>query len=152
MIRVTKGVGKKLKIRVESEISFKVTDVNLTLLDNQEPNRQGRLTDGKERASRFSIENSTVKQEGDGRTAAELFLKVFKLSKQLLFQMAIQTKAGSQHTVLQGQSVIFGTHNSGKQRFGSFHTFFFSFFFFASSRSVGWFCGHHRPPPVLLVH
>jgi hypothetical protein len=126
MIRVTKGVGKKIKLSVQAEISFKITDLNLVLVDQNEVGKQGRLTDGKDKTSRFTVENSTVKQEADGHTVAELFLKVFKLSKHLSFELTIHPKPPGNTVVLHGQSVVFGTHNSGKQRCGTRH--FFPFF------------------------
>lgn len=112
MIRVTKGVGKKVKLVVRASFSFKIGELQLSLQDLSEGSKPSRVQENpKEKTSKFQIENTNMKQEG-GRTTAEIFIKLFKLSKQLAFQISIIKDGGGQY---HGHSSIFGTHNSGKQ-------------------------------------
>lgn len=112
MIRVTKGVGKKVKLVVRSNVPFKVNELQLSLQDMAEGTRPSRVQqNAKEKVAKFAIENTNTKQE-NGRSVAELFIKLYKLSKQLVFNANI-IKEGASYN---GYSVVFGTHNSGKQR------------------------------------
>lgn len=111
MIRVTKGVGKKVKLVVKSTINFKVNELQLSLQDLAEGTKPSRVQENiKDKPTKFHIENTNMKQDGN-RTIAEIFIKLFKLSKQLVFQVTI-VKEGASYP---GQTVLFGTHNSGKQ-------------------------------------
>lgn len=113
MIRVTKGVGKKVKLVVKSTISFKVNELQLALQDMAEGTRPSRVQQSnKEKSPKFAVENTNTKQDGN-RVVAELFIKLYKLSKQLAFNANI-VKDGVTYS---GYSVVFGTHNSGKQRY-----------------------------------
>jgi len=104
-IRVTKGVGKKMKVTVESTKQFSIQDVELHLIDEAAPH-------SREESGRFKIENNHLKPNGDGGSTAELELKLFHLSKVLYYQVKVKTALG----LLTGVSCIFGAHNSGKQR------------------------------------
>jgi hypothetical protein len=120
MIRVTKGVGKKLKLVIKSPplTRFSITEITLSLDESSDVTSRTSKISTKNQSQYFSVENSSVKQEAAG-TSAELFLKVFRLGKQLCFCATISPKQSNPgpSSALTGRSVNFGTHNSGKQRF-----------------------------------
>lgn len=120
MIRVTKGVGKKLKLVIKSPPAtrFSITEISLSLEEAAEIASRGVKNPYKNQSHHFTVENSSVKQDTTG-TSAELFLKVFRLGKQLSFHASISPKQHnpSVGSTLTGKSICFGTHNSGKQRF-----------------------------------
>lgn len=121
LIRVTKGVGKKVKMVVEAPGHFGPSDIHLSLTDMTDAVRTPRTPGNRSsKSSRFIIESTTVgaMDPGTGKSSAELIIKLFKLSKQLVFQASVSVHASPSDagTVLRGQSTPFGTHNSGKQR------------------------------------
>lgn len=121
LIRVTKGVGKKVKMVVEAPGRFGPSDIHLALTDMTDAVRTPRTPGNRSsKSSRFIIESTTVGvlDVETGKSSAELIIKLFKLSKQLVFQasVSVHTNGSDVSTVLHGQSAPFGTHNSGKQR------------------------------------
>lgn len=121
LIRVTKGVGKKVKMVVEAPGRFGPSDIHLALTDMTDAVRTPRTPGNRSsKSSRFIIESTTVGvlDVETGKSSAELIIKLFKLSKQLVFQASVSVHGNGSDatTVLRGQSAPFGTHNSGKQR------------------------------------
>lgn len=121
LIRVTKGVGKKVKMVVEAPGRFGPGDVHISLTDMTDQVRTPRTPGNRSsKSSRFIVESTTVgvMDPETGKSSAELIIKLFKLSKQLIFQatVSVQGGPGEANSVLRGQSSPFGTHNSGKQR------------------------------------
>lgn len=121
LIRVTKGVGKKVKMVVEAPGRFGPSDIHLALTDMTDAVRTPRTPGNRSsKSSRFIIESTTVGvlDVETGKSSAELIIKLFKLSKQLVFQasVSVHNNGSDVTTILRGQSAPFGTHNSGKQR------------------------------------
>jgi hypothetical protein len=104
-IRVTKNVGKKVKLVVRSSVKFDKSQINVKLVDLIHP-------DGTEKEGSYQVETFAVKENEIGGTNAEYELKIFILSKKLEFR--IEIKSGYGH--FRAESICFGTHNSGKQR------------------------------------
>ena len=105
-IRVTKGVGKKIRLLVRSPISFKQQDIRIQLVDISDVGGQHKDT------SKFVVETLTIKSDGSGRYQGEYILKLYRLSKNIYFQITFE-----RHILPQLQSVMFNTHNSGKQKY-----------------------------------
>jgi hypothetical protein len=103
-VRVTKNVGKRIKVVIKSSVKFSRSDLKLRLID---------LSAGYERDGQFSFESSSLKDNEWGGETADMELKLFTLAKKLIFHSDIRTDNGS----LVSRSVWFGTHNSGKQRY-----------------------------------
>ena len=122
MIRVTKGVGKKVKMVVEAPGKFGPSDIQLSLQDMTESGRTPRTPAMRCKSSRFIVESTTVGayDTETGKTSAELIIKLFKLSKQLVFHASVTVRVGPGEGIStgtqRGHTAPFGTHNSGKQR------------------------------------
>eukprot|EP01129_Flabellula_baltica_P016760 TRINITY_DN908_c0_g1_i1.p1 TRINITY_DN908_c0_g1~~TRINITY_DN908_c0_g1_i1.p1 ORF type:complete len:494 (+),score=76.27 TRINITY_DN908_c0_g1_i1:169-1650(+) len=112
MIRVTKHIGKRLKLSVKSSIKFTLDDLTIKLLDLIKPEKNND-------ESRFNIDSSFLKDNELGGTDADFEMKIHTLSKKLEFRAEIHTQWGMyfQH------SLCFGSHNSGRQRLGKREVF-----------------------------
>eukprot|EP01129_Flabellula_baltica_P011579 TRINITY_DN5102_c0_g1_i1.p1 TRINITY_DN5102_c0_g1~~TRINITY_DN5102_c0_g1_i1.p1 ORF type:complete len:694 (-),score=119.37 TRINITY_DN5102_c0_g1_i1:47-2128(-) len=105
LIRVTKNVGKRIKLVIKSSIKFKRNEMKLILFDLINPQLS-------EQDGRFSVENVLYKDNDLQGVNAEYELKIFILAKKLEFQVTINSPLGR----FKAESNTFGTHNSGKQR------------------------------------
>lgn len=112
LIRVTKGIGKRLRMEIRSnEHVGQPTDISLHLFDV--------LEDHSLAARDFTVETHEIAQApseavpAPHATTVTMELKVFHLCKNLQFHASFNSAAGGQ---LKGTSVQFSTHDSGKQR------------------------------------
>eukprot|EP01129_Flabellula_baltica_P000566 TRINITY_DN10552_c0_g1_i1.p1 TRINITY_DN10552_c0_g1~~TRINITY_DN10552_c0_g1_i1.p1 ORF type:complete len:463 (+),score=91.85 TRINITY_DN10552_c0_g1_i1:31-1419(+) len=107
LIRVTKHIGKKVKMNVSSSIMFNQNDLSIKLVDLVRP-------EFSEDNSRFVVENVFFRDNEYNGKDADYEMKIFTLSKRLEFHVEIRTKQG----IFRQKSVCFGSHNSGKHRLG----------------------------------
>jgi hypothetical protein len=113
LIRVTKGIGKRLKMTVQS--LEPITDPNNIQIKLYE------LLDDTSCVERdFNVESGEITTSPDVLVppylgAATLELKVFHLCKHLQFHVSIDSGVAAASS-LTGKSVQFSTHDSGKQR------------------------------------
>jgi len=123
MLRVTKKVGKKMKLVFCTPIPIRLEQIQLLLIDSTsysvKSDSPGEQNEGDEQVAssvHFTIENSAFKKEFD-RHVAELHLKIYSLSKGLSFHFDIlpPTAPTNALPLFQGKTIVFGTHNSGKQ-------------------------------------
>eukprot|EP01130_Rhizamoeba_saxonica_P009194 TRINITY_DN373_c2_g1_i5.p1 TRINITY_DN373_c2_g1~~TRINITY_DN373_c2_g1_i5.p1 ORF type:complete len:428 (-),score=93.68 TRINITY_DN373_c2_g1_i5:333-1616(-) len=105
LIRVTKQIGKRIKVVVRAGFVFDKTQFQLGLNDLIQPSKNNA-------PERFSIESVSLKDNELGGKNAEIELKIYTLSKKLEFEVKIDCECG----LFQASSHFFETHNSGKQR------------------------------------
>eukprot|EP01127_Copromyxa_protea_P019184 TRINITY_DN615_c0_g1_i1.p1 TRINITY_DN615_c0_g1~~TRINITY_DN615_c0_g1_i1.p1 ORF type:complete len:760 (+),score=127.28 TRINITY_DN615_c0_g1_i1:51-2330(+) len=104
-IRVTKNVGKRVKLVAKGSLKYTRSDLQLKLVDLSESlNPQ---------EGQFQLETVVLKENDWSGDTAECELKVFTLSKRLVFQVEVNR---SDDDPVVGSSIWFGSHNSGKQR------------------------------------
>ena len=103
-IRVTKHVGKKLKLVIRSAMQCDVEDVEIKLVDLK---RGGEMVE-------FGMDKVVLKENDLDGVDIEYDLKLFSLSRSLEFEVFLQTKFGK----WKQSSLCFGSHNSGKNRIG----------------------------------
>jgi hypothetical protein len=123
LIRVTKGVGKKLKLVLKSATPLESSQVQITLLDVGQPEE---LNDKNYQVSNmmlsamptgaaeplFVVESEQMKIGSAAQLEYEI--KLFQLSKTLCFEVTLSRPSDEPAVTL--RSVLFGTHNSGKQK------------------------------------
>eukprot|EP01130_Rhizamoeba_saxonica_P012507 TRINITY_DN5275_c0_g1_i1.p1 TRINITY_DN5275_c0_g1~~TRINITY_DN5275_c0_g1_i1.p1 ORF type:complete len:484 (-),score=86.71 TRINITY_DN5275_c0_g1_i1:90-1541(-) len=105
LIRVTKRIGKRIKVVVRAGFKFEKDNITLILNDVIRPSSSNA-------SDRFSIESTSLKNNEVGGKTAEIELKIFTLSKKLEFEAKIECQFGA----FIATSPFFETHNSGKQR------------------------------------
>ncbi len=121
LIRVTKGVGKKLKLVIKSPTPLESSQVQINLLDVGQPEelneKSYQMTTshmmGSNSEPLFVVESEQTKIGGS--TQLEYEIKLFQLSKTLCFEITINRSTTTDAAVTM-RSVLFGTHNSGKQK------------------------------------
>ncbi|ELR17319.1 uncharacterized protein ACA1_060460 [Acanthamoeba castellanii str. Neff] len=107
-LRVTKGMGKRLRVAVHSRRPFAWEELTLTLVD---------LTTGRTCPEMLSFPHkSTLKEEPDGSTRAEVEVKIERLCSRLYIRVAIAAApsgGGGGGWTWEGRSGSFLTHNNG---------------------------------------
>lgn len=112
-LRVTRGKGKWLKVKLESRFFFS-KDVDLYLVDLIS-NPSGKLEHSQEPG--YLVESiSDVVDDSKGGYFVEIELKLDRICKKLQF-VALFSLVGPNQQIIGNQrahSIIFGTHNNGK--------------------------------------
>ncbi|XP_049848915.1 uncharacterized protein LOC126316929 isoform X2 [Schistocerca gregaria] len=118
MIRVTKGIGKKVKLVVHASFAFRMSEFQTVLYDLIEDASMTQSFPGRIKQRWFNIERYNTQTPDLPVYSAELMIKLFKLSKQLMFSAIVDSRKREYPNsgAYRGKTVIFGTHNSGKQR------------------------------------
>lgn len=111
LIRVTKGIGKRLRMEIKStEMVPQPSDIKMHLFDVLEDHSLSERD--------FTVETSEISHAAPGTgpvaTTVTLELKVFHLCKNLQFHANFLSPSSG--NMLNGTSVQFSTHDSGKQR------------------------------------
>ena len=118
-----------MKLVLRAPVPFSLTELHLMLLDLNEvpktPTGNSSVTvsmldavaaASRDLSERFSIESTSEDYDGNVQLT-ELYLKIFRFSKLLCFYFEVSPKSNNSSEPPKayiGQSVIFGTHNSGK--------------------------------------
>lgn len=104
LIRVTKGIGKRIKLELNCNEEFDWNGVKIDLFD-----LAGNVSCSDDE---FTLDNHLLKSDGTGY-GAEVELKLYNLAKCIEFRVTVTCLTG---TVYGGRSISFSTHDSGKQR------------------------------------
>jgi len=104
LIRVTKGIGKRIKLELYCNEEFDWSGVKIELFDLA---ANAPCSDDE-----FTVDNHALKS-GCAGYAAEVELKLYNLAKCIEFRVTITSIMRTVHT---GHSISFSTHDSGKQR------------------------------------
>jgi hypothetical protein len=104
LIRVTKGIGKRIKLELNCNEEFDWSGVKIDLFD-----LAGNVSCSDDE---FTLDNHLLKSDGAGY-GAEVELKLYNLAKCIEFRVTVTSLTGA---VYAGHSISFSTHDSGKQR------------------------------------
>lgn len=104
LIRVTKGIGKRIKLELNCNEEFDWSGVKIDLFD-----LAGNVSCSEDE---FTLDNHLLKSDGAGY-GAEVELKLYNLAKCIEFRVTVTSLTGA---VYAGHSISFSTHDSGKQR------------------------------------